>query len=993
MTLTTETAEITFSGNGITILWDMGFPVLEQSHLTIVLERATGALSTLVSGVDYTVQNIGLGNTASLVYPVSGPVLAVGEKLYITRTSRRVQDFFDIQGQGSSVDSLAIEQAIDRLVILLQDAGVQIDRAIKVNPGTLQNSVGNYLRVDETGAGFEFVPPPIVATTGTPWYASRDAITLAAASTLGDGAVVMIEGELYEVDSTATGTASAGYDAGVSGLKYYKEVLRENAVFSDTRTFYPAGTKIRVTPDHFIYEVAEAAAADAHLTTAGGVKLYYRPGSDGVMLKALLSSFSYKTMPTVNQGPQLQLAFDIAAETGIDHVNLSGLQIRTYNTISRKGVSKISTSGARVFFDTENGTFDYFKLDDGVTDANAIDAKRIAFDVSGPAFTIVGNLFLLGKIGLNKFQAVDRADIAQDLCGFAGKFSSVGEMTIEGQLHVEGFGDDRYVPANVAGFSSRQFARINGQLRSKFNLSPCGQFLAAANGNDDSRLNMRIDRCGGFGTITATRVFGTELNYDYFFGTGITDKITDPNKRDLEDSTITIVNADLPNIELSAEHPYLQAGDFIGILDAYVRASDGAVIPLVAKVTAVSGTTLTLDAKTQPNLTAASTSGLRWMYRPPRIELSNAQFTAKTGYFEGYWDCLECKDNCIVDIAGLKGGGVRLSGRHGAIINTTGLNNSIRVGAHRTLGFSNGIESIVAYGMIRYNQNGVPGDDYDAPLRYCLEYPFQEPRSYEQPDTFTLNFDAQTGSFTAGETLTGGTSGATATIYRIITDDDAPINTGTLLLGTAAGTFVDDETITDASTGSATADGTPTFVEPPRLTPPVSPAKGVEPVEFFPANRVSRFGTAIRRINVEINWTTMKQQCFFTANGTLQSLSSADGAGVQDSLTLDTAARFGSANKIVDLTDTAVGIFAVVTTATAGSLINSALYLVSLSNAANDLIQTSLVYTGADGNVTKIDNFAGDDFVLAGVGTSTLTAKRAAGSSEISCPVSVVRLN
>lgn len=64
-----------------------------------------------------------------------------------------------------------------------------------------------------------------------------------------------------------------------------------------------------------------------------------------------------------------------------------------------------------------------------------------------------------------------------------------------------------------------------------------------------------------------------------------------------------------------------------------------------------------------------------------------------------------------------------------------------------------------------------------------------------------LPFDAQTGAFTKGLTVTGGTSTATGVIVGIY---DAG-TTGTLYLNSVSGTFQNDETITDTSTGSATS--------------------------------------------------------------------------------------------------------------------------------------------------------------------------------------------
>ncbi len=72
-----------------------------------------------------------------------------------------------------------------------------------------------------------------------------------------------------------------------------------------------------------------------------------------------------------------------------------------------------------------------------------------------------------------------------------------------------------------------------------------------------------------------------------------------------------------------------------------------------------------------------------------------------------------------------------------------------------------------------------------------------------------IAFDAGTTEFLIGETLTGGTSGATATIQRVailsgVWDGSA---TGILTLSGITGTFQDNETITSAS-GSATSNGT-----------------------------------------------------------------------------------------------------------------------------------------------------------------------------------------
>jgi hypothetical protein len=68
-----------------------------------------------------------------------------------------------------------------------------------------------------------------------------------------------------------------------------------------------------------------------------------------------------------------------------------------------------------------------------------------------------------------------------------------------------------------------------------------------------------------------------------------------------------------------------------------------------------------------------------------------------------------------------------------------------------------------------------------------------------------LNYDNATADFVDGEIVTGGTSGATATIYRPVPNG----TTGFLLLQNVTGTFVDNEIVAGATAGSAQVNGAP----------------------------------------------------------------------------------------------------------------------------------------------------------------------------------------
>src|SRR5690606_20708374 len=73
--------------------------------------------------------------------------------------------------------------------------------------------------------------------------------------------------------------------------------------------------------------------------------------------------------------------------------------------------------------------------------------------------------------------------------------------------------------------------------------------------------------------------------------------------------------------------------------------------------------------------------------------------------------------------------------------------------------------------------------------------------------SMTLAYDGQSASFTIGETITGGTSGATAVVLQ---DSDSGTS-GTLTLGSIDGTFQDNESLTGSTSGVAIANGTLAF--------------------------------------------------------------------------------------------------------------------------------------------------------------------------------------
>lgn len=75
----------------------------------------------------------------------------------------------------------------------------------------------------------------------------------------------------------------------------------------------------------------------------------------------------------------------------------------------------------------------------------------------------------------------------------------------------------------------------------------------------------------------------------------------------------------------------------------------------------------------------------------------------------------------------------------------------------------------------------------------------------------TISYDALTSAYTVGETVTGSISGATGTIYQIITSSPTE---GALILTGVTGTFQDNEILDGSITGSATSSSVDSILVP-----------------------------------------------------------------------------------------------------------------------------------------------------------------------------------
>lgn len=448
---------------------------------------------------------------------------------------------------------------------------------------------------------------------------------------------------------------------------------------------------------------------DPDHTNGAGVKLEYDPEHGDYIPYALFTTNHPTQGPSFpnDQGAVLERAMrKAAAKSGsIDWGNYWYRPRRTIHIkdqASGDQVKVMKGAGCKFIFDAA-GSYDKFRLDDGSADITH-DDTRVAFDVGGTTFSWQGDFEIVG-VYLNKMQAVDRESIQQNLSAFGCLFESGTEMVASGQVRVEGFAHWRYVPEKATGFGSRQMARTTGQFRVNFCLSEFGVYSTATNGSDDSNMDIHVARCGHHGSVNESLITGTELNFRSIFVTGLTDKTAND---DWEDSTFSISDG-VVGATLSAPHDHLAPGHYITVLDAFEIDGAGTSIPWVMRVASVSGTSVTFDAKTVPNLpNAGSKTGLRWFYRPPLVTINNGHLGASMSmYWEGYRHGIVINETSLFSGAyDTKGGGTRLSGLGGTLVQVLGDDSSVKIEAHEALLETTGLRGIVGFGMIYETATG-----------------------------------------------------------------------------------------------------------------------------------------------------------------------------------------------------------------------------------------------------------------------------------------------
>lgn len=152
MTVSGTTNKASYSGDGSTTVFAYPFKIFDEDDLTVIIRAADGTETVKTITTHYTVSGVGSvggGNVTMLTAPVSG------ETLTILREQPLTQDLDLVPNDPFPAESL--EEALDKLVYMVQSHSEELDRAIKLSrTNTIGSSEFTVSAADRADKVFSF---------------------------------------------------------------------------------------------------------------------------------------------------------------------------------------------------------------------------------------------------------------------------------------------------------------------------------------------------------------------------------------------------------------------------------------------------------------------------------------------------------------------------------------------------------------------------------------------------------------------------------------------------------------------------------------------------------------------------------------------------------------------------------------------------------------------------------------------------------------------
>jgi hypothetical protein len=135
MTVASPTNVVSYTGNGVTTVFDYAFLILEGTAQVTLTEIATGIEGDPIDAADYNITGEDNENGGTIEYPLVGDPLAATHKINIKRVVD-IEQVLALNNQSAFFPEL-LEGQLDRIVMMIGQQQEQIDRAILVGTGAI----------------------------------------------------------------------------------------------------------------------------------------------------------------------------------------------------------------------------------------------------------------------------------------------------------------------------------------------------------------------------------------------------------------------------------------------------------------------------------------------------------------------------------------------------------------------------------------------------------------------------------------------------------------------------------------------------------------------------------------------------------------------------------------------------------------------------------------------------------------------------------------
>lgn len=371
MTVSTETASVSYAGNGATTVFSVPYYFLENSHIRVVLRTSAGVESTKILTTDYTVSGAGTNPSTATITCVSFTP-ASGQTLRIVRDPPLTQDTDYVENDPFPAETH--EEALDKLTMIAQAISTDLGRA---------------LRLPETSSASSLLPDP--ASNGGLFLGLNQSATAFTYSASGSGSLTNVDYKFASVAAMSSQTGMANnaialtfgyYTAGDGGHGEYRYDSSSSATVNGGTVINAAGGAGRWLLQYSgsVNIKQFGTKADWNCVIGGGAT-----GTDNATAIQAAIDFSSTQLATIIASKVNTVKSCVIVPCG--HYLFSSITIP--ESVSLVGESK----GASVLYSSVSGTAKAIYMGSNSRECSSVIVERITLIGSGTASGTSGVYF------------------------------------------------------------------------------------------------------------------------------------------------------------------------------------------------------------------------------------------------------------------------------------------------------------------------------------------------------------------------------------------------------------------------------------------------------------------------------------------------------------------------------------------------------------------------------------------------------------------------